>query len=392
MPSTTSRRRFLAAVGGAIGVSSAGCAANDTGDPGDDTDAVADRPTFGRDGGNTNYSPHGAAPTDSPAERWRVERSRASAQPVIADGTVYAPVGADVLAIDADSGEVMWSVDPENDATIYWAPPTVRDGVVYLGDGDERLRAFDAEDGALLWERRFDGDRFEGIYGAPTVGVRGLSVGTAGGRVYTLDPATGETVWRTSVFGRIESTLASDPPLLYAVTSGGDVYTFGSGGRGHWHVGLPGLSSSTPAAVDGRCYVGCHDGAVYALADGAVEWTTEVGGFASGGLAVADGRLFVAGGAGLMVLDAESGRVRWSSTVGSDGETPVVVDETAYVGGDGLYGMTLDGGIGLGAARVGGCRFALSVPNGVRHVAAGGGLLVASVGRTRGGSDLVAFE
>lgn len=393
MPSTTSRRRFLAAAGAAAAASLAGCAGDDAADDtGTAGDAPTEWPTFGRDGRNANYSPSGTAPTDSPTERWRVESYRTSAQPVVADGVVYAPVGADVLAIDADSGERLWSVDPENDALRYWASPTVHDGVVYLGDGDERLRAFDAATGELVWERTFDDDVFEGIYAAPRVGLRGLAVGTAGGTVYTLDPATGETVWRTSVFGRIESTLAFDPPLFYAVTNGGDVYTFGNGGRGYWHVALPGLSSTVPAAADGRCYVGCHDGKVYALADGAVEWSTGVGGFVSGGIAVADGRVFVAGGTGLTVLDAESGDRRWSSTVGDRYETPIVVGETVYVGGAGLHAVAVGGGIGVGAARFGAHRFGLSFSGGVGHIAAADGLLVAGVSEGPHDHFVAAFE
>lgn len=391
------RRRFLAAAGtsATVGLTGlAGClGGNDYDTAADAAGDDADWPTFGHDGRNTNYNPQGTAPTDSPSERWRVESYRTTAQPVVADGTVYAPVGADVLAIDAESGEVKWSADPENRGAIYWAPPTVRDGVVYLGDGNERLRALDAETGQVLWERTFGGETFEAIYGAPTVTLRGITVGTTDGNVYTVDPSTGETVWQTSVFGRIESTLAWAPPLLYAVTSGGDVYTFGSGGRGYWHVELPGISTATPAVVEGRCYVGCHDGKLYALEQGAIQWSTDVGGFARGGVAVADGRVFATDGVGLNVLDAESGDKRWSAMVGGDGyETPVVVDETLYVGGKNLYGLNVGGGIGVSLARVGERRFGRSFAGGVRHVAGGDGLLVAGLSENQDDHYVVAFE
>ncbi|SDM57660.1 Outer membrane protein assembly factor BamB, contains PQQ-like beta-propeller repeat [Halogranum gelatinilyticum] len=389
-----SRRQFLAglATGGTGGI--AGCLGSDSDDAADAAGDATDWPTFGHDTRNTNYNPQGSAPTASPTERWRVESFQISAQPVLADGTVYAPVGADVLAIDAESGDVKWSADPDNRGAIYWAPPTVHEGVVYLGDGDERLRAFDAETGEVLWQRTFGGEPFEGIYSTPTVTIRGLTVGTAGGTVYTLDPETGEAVWKTSVFGRIESTLASDPPLIYAVTSGGDVYTFGTGGRGYWQTGLPNTASGTPAVVDGRAYVGCDDGKLYAIdSDGTIAWSTAVGGFARGGVAVADGRVFAADGIGLTAVDAEGGRRLWRSRADVNGSaTPVVVGDTVYVAGDKLYGFAVDGGIGVDLLRVGERRFGEPFDGGVGHVAAGDGLLVAGVSENQDDHYVVGFE
>ncbi|SEO26351.1 Outer membrane protein assembly factor BamB, contains PQQ-like beta-propeller repeat [Halogranum amylolyticum] len=380
------RRRFLAAVGTSATTGLAGCFGDD-----------ADWPTFGHDGHNTNYNPAGSAPTDSPTERWRVESYSTSAQPVVADGTVYAPVGADVLAIDAASGEVKWSADPENRGAIYWAPPTVRDGVAYLGDGDERLRAFDAESGEVLWERTFGDETFEAVYGAPTFGhnTDQLYVGTSGGYVYELDPETGETVWRRSVFGSIETTLAVHQTQLFAATTGGDVYALGTSGGGHWQTPLPDLSRSAPAVADGRLYVGCFDGKVYAIdvGRGTVEWSTGVGGFAKGGIAVADGRVFVDGGREVKVLDAESGQRLWSVGVGSSGDhTPIVVGDTLYTGGDTLYAFDVSGGVGIGDLRVGATRFAKRFQRGVSQVAAGDGLLVAGVGESEDDHYVVAFE
>jgi outer membrane protein assembly factor BamB len=389
-----SRRQFLASLGTVGTASLAGCTGNSYDAAADAAGDATDWPTFGHDARNTNYNPQGSAPTASATERWRVESSRLSAQPVVADGTVYAPVGADVLAIDAASGELKWSVDPDNRGAIYWAPPTVYEGVVYLGDGNERLRAFDAETGELLWERIFDGEPFEGIYGTPTTSIRGLTVGTAGGTVYTVDPETGETVCQTSVFGRIESTVAVDPPLIYAVTSGGDVYTFGSGGRGYWQTGLPNTSNATPAVVDGRAYVGCDDGKLYAIdSDGTIAWSTGVGGFARGGVAVADGRVFAADGIGLTAVDAESGRRLWRSRVDVNGSaTPVVVGDTVYVAGDELYGFAVDGGVGVDLLRVGERRFGEPFAGGVGSVAAGDGLLVTGVSETQDDHYVVGFE
>ena len=394
-----SRRRFLAALGAAgAAVGGAGClGSNGYDDAADSAGGRTDWPTFGHDGHNTNYNPAGTAPRTGVSERWRVETYALTAQPVLADGTVYAVDGADVRAIDAASGEVRWSVAPDNRGATYWSPPTVVDGTVYLGDGDERLRAFDAESGETLWTRTFGDDRFEAVYGSPTPGPgdRTLFVGTTGGRIYAVDSATGETRWSTSVFGRIRSTLAVDPPLVFAATEGGDVYAVSNSGQQHWQTALPDLSNTTPAVADGTLYVGCFDGKVYAIdgGRGRVEWATRVGGFVEGGLAVAGGRVYAQGGRELHALDADGGRTLWRASIGSTGDhTSVVVGDTVYVGGDRLRAFKPGGGTGVADVRVGATRFAESFPGGVDHVAGGDGLLVAGV---RLGADehaVVAFE
>ncbi|RDI72512.1 hypothetical protein DWB78_12725 [Halopelagius longus] len=72
--------------------------------------------SFGHDAANTNYAPDGTAPTGGVAERWRLRGERLSAQAAIADGAVYAPVMTTVVAVDAESGDVLWSPDPDEDA------------------------------------------------------------------------------------------------------------------------------------------------------------------------------------------------------------------------------------------------------------------------------------
>lgn len=395
-----SRRRFLAALG-AIGAAAGGpgcLGSNGYDEAADDAGGRVDWPTFGHDGRNTNYNPDGTAPRTGVAERWRVETYALTAQPVVADGTVYAVDGADVRAIDAESGEVRWSVSPDNRGAKYWAPPAVADGVAYLGDGDERLRAFDVESGETLWTRSFGGgDAFEAVYGSPTLGFDAdvLYVGTTGGRIRAVDAATGETRWSTSVFGQIRTTLAYDPPLLLAVTGGGDVYAVSHSGRDHWQTGLPDLSRGTPAVAGGTLYVGCFDGAVYAVdaGRGRVEWSTHVGGFARGGVAIADGRVFAHGGRQLRVLDADGGRTLWRERVGpSDDLTPIVVGDTVYVGGDRLRAFERGGGVGVADFRAGATRFVESGPRGVTHVAGGDGLLVAGVETSESEHAVVAFE
>ena len=77
----------------------------------------------------------------------------ALASAAVADGAVYvasnrASQDADLVALDAESGDERWRVDvgAHVSGPVSWA-----NGVVYLADDSSRIRAYDAADGAVLW-------------------------------------------------------------------------------------------------------------------------------------------------------------------------------------------------------------------------------------------------
>ena len=138
-----------------------------------------------------------------------------AAEPLVVDGVVYMSTAQSrVHALDAASGELLWSFDPEvrldfdlgsaasalvNRGVAVWK------GVVYVGTGDCRLVAIDASRGAKLWEARVcdpteaDG---AGITGAPRVGAGKVFMGyccaDAGtrGSLVAFDAESGEERWR----------------------------------------------------------------------------------------------------------------------------------------------------------------------------------------------------
>lgn len=378
MPST--RRRFLASVGAAGALFAAGCSggpvSGGTAANGDETNW----PTAGLDATNTRYVEDGSAPRSGASTRWRVEIGFGlGAEPAVVDGVVYAPVVDDLLALDAESGDRLWSIDPPERGAQFWSTPTVADGTVYVHDSDG-LRALDAETGEEQWSRSLD-PRAGTV--SPTMDHDGdeLFVGR-GERVYQFAAETGETRWSRRLFGRFSTTFAYNARWLVAVAEGGDVYALDpESGDGFWRRRLPDHVQCPPTMDDGTTYVGCFDGHVYALGDrGQVLWNTEVGGFAKGGIAATDDAVFADGGRELHAIDARSGEHRWSVPVGSARDhPPVVVDDVVYTGGDRLRAVKPGGGIGLAGHRFDATRFSADLGGVVGAIVAADGSLFAAV-------------
>jgi outer membrane protein assembly factor BamB len=362
MPSTRTRRRFLTACGAAsVGVV-AGCLGSDAGH-----DAAAgaagdrtDWPTAGHDAANTNYAP-GAPAIRGLSEVNRVDDRFGSAQPVVADGTLFL-VGDTLRTVDVDSGEQGWAIEPEDGQGNFWAAPTVRDGTVYLANGHRRVHAVDAESGQKRWTADVD----VGSYVSPRLDEDGEALYVGGeGHVSRLDAETGEGEWTRDLFGQVRQPLAVRRGVVYAVTEGGELYALDEYGDGYWRVDLPAKCQTPPTSVGRQVFVGTFDGFVHAVdtTRANLAWSTEVGGFAKGGIAVADGTVYADGGRKLHALDADTGERRWAFDVGTTGDhTPVVAGDTVLTTGDRLYGLKPDGGLSNGAIRQEALRF--SYPTG----------------------------
>lgn len=384
------RRAYLAAFGTVAAAGLAGCSGDSYDVAAQDAGDATDWPMPGHDPANTRYVPGGTAPRTGVKTAWRTEVLTPTGPPSVASDTVFLPVGNDLLAVDAASGEVRWRADPAENAAVYWSAPTVLDGVAYLV-GDDRIRALDVEDGTEQWGYTFDEPTG---YLAPTPGFGGDELFAAAGEtVYRFDADTGNVEWSRDVFGQIRHTMAYQPGVLFVVTEGGDVYALLEGeGDGFWRTALPDLVQCPPTVADGRLYVGCFDGKLYALSErGAIEWSTEIGGFAKGGVGVAGGTVYADGSGGLHALDAETGDEQWSVDVGTTGDhPPVIVGDTVYTGGAKLRALKPGGGVGFLGARIEPTRFTADLGQYVGALAAADGSLYAAVEVKRdpnGGAD-----
>jgi outer membrane protein assembly factor BamB len=196
-------------------------------------------------------------------ERWRTQigESRSAHTPAIAGGIVFASSeNGGLVAVDGASGALRWRADIGTDSS---STARVINGVVYLGAGSTgygRLRAFDADSGALLWANDLQ------LGGLTVSGDLGFAGGD--GHFYALDIDTGEVRWEVPVSGQTRG----------GIVAGDLVYVFGDGdqrlyafevetGRERWSYDLQEANNSTFSIAGGVIYIGTGFGGIVALGE-----------------------------------------------------------------------------------------------------------------------------
>ena len=248
--------------------------------------------------------------------------------PTIRDGSVYIGSNRGVIRCDAATGDIEWTaklgphvVETDNGPTwrTDWAKPAVTADRVFTFDMNENYRAtrevyaVDRASGDHEWTAELevgDGWSLSGhvvagsdlIYvtaNKPTVSLTGSdSMRPGDGRLFALDPTSGEVVWD---WQRSDRTLS---PPAYA---GGSLY----------------LVEHDPAAETHQ---------VYALtaSEGANRWTYQaVNAFTIP--TVAGDTVFISHGNALVAVAASDGARRWRLDVGASAGWPVIVDDTVYL-------------------------------------------------------------
>ncbi|MEE4277548.1 MAG: outer membrane protein assembly factor BamB [Halieaceae bacterium] len=116
------------------------------------------------------------------------------------DGKLY--------GLDHASGERRWRYDSNVPVLTIrgTSTPILRDGIVYAGFASGRVLAFDADDGATLWEARIaipqgrsEIERIVDVDGAMALVGMELYVASYQGRVSALDVRTGRKLWQRNV-------------------------------------------------------------------------------------------------------------------------------------------------------------------------------------------------
>jgi PQQ-dependent dehydrogenase (methanol/ethanol family) len=172
-------------------------------------------PTYGRDLGNTRFSPLSQVTPANVASlqaKW-VHHSRiphsSESSPVIVNGTMYLSTALNhVFAIDPRTGRTKWEYTHEYKTTVDCCGPlnrgaTVYGDRVYMATADSRIVALDTADGRKVWDVQV-GDNEAGYHmtGAPLAVdgkvIAGVSGGEQGCRCYVdaYDAATGKLAWR----------------------------------------------------------------------------------------------------------------------------------------------------------------------------------------------------
>ncbi|MCP4494131.1 MAG: PQQ-binding-like beta-propeller repeat protein [Gammaproteobacteria bacterium] len=140
--------------------------------------------------------------------------------PLTYQGRIHLGDGHNLIALDAKSGQNLWSFATNSSARIAYAP--VGNGeVVYLGAGDGVLYALSSESGRLIWKV----DREKDWQYLRQLGVSG-DVLVAGGyhdEIFGIDIKSGQIRWRFNAGNFINSQLVT-PEAVYFWSPTGWVY------------------------------------------------------------------------------------------------------------------------------------------------------------------------
>ncbi len=124
----------------------------------------SDWPLYGRDYRNQRYSPLDQINTDTVADlavAWRFQTGRKATfqtNPIVVDGSLFITTPFnDVIALDAERGDVLWRyVHKLRTDTVCCGPANrgaaVADGIIYTVTIDARLIALDQRTGEVLWD------------------------------------------------------------------------------------------------------------------------------------------------------------------------------------------------------------------------------------------------
>ena len=270
--------------------------------------------------------------------------------PTLADGVLYAgSYEGFVYALDAETGELLWRFETENDqnlppeVALVNPPPTAAGGIVYVVRAGGELFALDAYSGERLWN---DGPVYadsvlsDGIRYMPDLDFDASRLD-----VRAIDESSGELRWEAAV------ALSSELPLIFPLTATGanlyvsddnQVHALDSAtGRLAWSFDAGDVVDSPPRASDGVVYLRSYS-AAYALDEstGKQRWRYDLDIYPGPGRApsIADGVwALVDGGAAVQALDAATGQLLWSYEAGYvslsgavDGMVFVTDEEAAF--------------------------------------------------------------
>ena len=235
------------------------------------------------------------------------------------------------------------------------AEPVVAGGRVYTIDTRATVRAFDANTGARIWEKRVRG---EDASGAPLFGggvsfdTGRISATTGAGDAAALDAATGAQTWIVRPGGPLRGAPTVAGGSVYALSQDNQLYALNAEtGRTQWTgtgaVELAGVfGTAAPAFAQSTVVAGFSSGELtaYRYENGQVVWqdalartgvSTIVGNLSDidADPVVDNGRVFAVGQGGRMVaVELITGQRAW--------ELNIAGISTPWVSGDWLFVVT----------------------------------------------------
>lgn len=286
------------------------------------------------DAGNTAYNPDGTGLRDG--ERyWRLRPSGTGA---FADGALFNVAGYEpdatgltrrtpgTAAVEASTPLVNYGVQ---------SPPAVADGRAFVTTFIE-VFCVDAADGGVLWR----GPEMDGVQGAPAVADGAVFVNSGGfdgvpAQLRAFEAASGEERWRYDTESETKSTPAVADGVVYVVATDGLHAVDTESGERVFHEPEAGERWTTPVVADGLVYVvvaGDDDHTLLAMdaATGDVQWRESA--VTDAPPVVADGTVYVETDGSVVALDANDGST--THALSGPGVPLARVDDVVYADDD----------------------------------------------------------
>ena len=274
-------------------------------------------------------------------QRWVANFGRSISYPLIADGRVYVTVkdavgnATSLYALNAANGATLWSAPLGG--SFPWSASCYENGRVFALNGSGLLRAFDGATGNMLWSNNLVG--FSTIFDAPPTVYQGVVYVSGSLKVFAVNANTGAVIWTKSVVNGDTSSPALTSDGLYVSYSCPNVYKLDPvTGNQIWFYtqGCSGGGGKTPALYNGRLYVRDFSDTIFDSATGTI-----IGNFnAKNTPAFSNGRGFFLNGphsfgtfGTLQARDVNTNTVLWSFA--GDGflqSAVLVVNGYVYVG------------------------------------------------------------
>lgn len=239
-------------------------------------------------GGGDRSGQTGEFSGDDPATRWTLSSDAAAVNPIPVGGTgAIVSLGTHLVRVTGSTGEEAWRVDVGN---LSGSPALDGAGNVIFATTEGVVRAIDSETSRDIWQVDLEGMART----APLPLSSTIVVGVERDLV-ALDPASGTTVWRTTLPARLSGSPAADEDdLVLALDDDGVLHGLdGPTGTRLFDVHLATDARRTdedasgqpitPAVVGDLGLVVAPDGRVsgVSIPDGTVMWTTDPGGLSA---------------------------------------------------------------------------------------------------------------
>ena len=281
---------------------------------------------------------HGAIPR---TERMPDPFDVFTSSPTVADGVVYIGSGdQNVYALDATTGALRWTFATGD---VVHASPAVANGVVVIGSWDRNLYALDAQTGRERWHYTTGNDTVIynqiGIASSATIVNGAVFVGGRDGKFHSVDFATGAVRWvHNNNGGWTIASPAVRNGIVYFPTSDGTRFKALDVNTGDVKINLQNkaVSFSSPAIVGDLALYGTSDGYLNAVdvRDGTIKARFQTDGSKENGAKYTDaeGRMQTRGMYPDRTLDGMMIGMRTMMTLGSVLSSPVVANGVVYFG------------------------------------------------------------